>query len=172
MSLFNLISHREIRILLFTAFTSIMLTVLCSACREPVQHNSIVGTWRLIEFADLDSTTNQWVYPYGQEPRGFFTYTPDNIVNLNISHERPLRLNSDQLDSTLFTYRDFMNNAVGYFGRYSIDVNQGLVTHIVEGGTIPFYIDTEQPRPFDLQGDTLTIGDGKTWRRTLVRTTQ
>jgi GH24 family phage-related lysozyme (muramidase) len=62
-----------------------------------------------------------------------------------------------------------MNNALGYFGKYEISLETATVIHKVEGGTIPFYIGTNQPRPFRLEGDTLTIGDGKTWRRVLVK---
>lgn len=62
-----------------------------------------------------------------------------------------------------------MNNAVGYFGEYEISYDESVVTHKVKGGSIPFYIGTNQPRPFILKNDTLIIGDNKTWRRVLVR---
>lgn len=151
----------QIAVLLF-----ISLLVSCSDCKED---SPIVGTWKLVEFADLDSLTNQWQYPFGVHPKGYFTYTANNIVNLNISNEHGLELPPDSLDATKFVYRDFMNNAVGYFGKYEISAETSTVIHTVEGGSIPFYIGTSQPRPFRLEGDTLTIGDGKTWRRVLVK---
>jgi hypothetical protein len=39
----------------------------------------------------------------------------------------------------------------------------------VEGSLAPDYTDTDQPRPYKLEGDTLEISDGKTWRRVLER---
>jgi hypothetical protein len=39
------------------------------------QISKLVGTWRLIEYADLDSTSRRWVYDYGKHPKGYFTYT-------------------------------------------------------------------------------------------------
>jgi len=52
--------------------------------------NQLVGTWKLIEYADLDTITGKWDYPYGKNPRGYFTYTKSHIVNLNISSDIPL----------------------------------------------------------------------------------
>ena len=46
--------------------------------------NPLAGTWRLVEFADLDSLTGKWINRYGKNPRGYFTYTKTNILNLNI----------------------------------------------------------------------------------------
>ena len=59
------------------------------------QLEKLTGTWRLIEFADLDSATSKWTYPYGINPKGYFTYTKSGIVNLNISTETPLKISED-----------------------------------------------------------------------------
>ena len=153
----------------FPTFLFSLLILVPTSCSNNQEKSAIVGTWKLVEFANLDSSTNQWQYPFGEKPRGFFTYTANGIVNLNISNENPLELPADSLNSTTFVYNEFMDNAVGYFGKYEVSFENSTVTHKVEGGTIPFYIGTEQPRPFRLNGDTLTIGDGKTWRRVLVK---
>ncbi len=132
--------------------------------------NKLVGTWKLIEFADLDSLTGQWKYRYGKLPKGYFTYTKNNIVNLNISSEIPLNISEDSakhLDINLSNLID--NYSLGYFGTYTIDFEKSIVTHHVKGGSIPWYIDTDQPRPFILKDDTLLIGDNKTWKRILVK---
>lgn len=129
----------------------------------------LVGTWRLIEFSNLDPASNTWIHPYGKNPKGYFTYTSNGIVNLNISNENPLKLSRDSLNSTKFVYSDFMKNSVGYFGEYEVSLGDSVITHKVKGGSIPFYIGTNEPRPFILKNDTLIIGDNKTWRRVLVR---
>jgi Lipocalin-like domain len=136
-----------------------------------IQANKLVGTWRLIEFADLDSVTGLWKYPYGKNPRGYFTYTKSNIVNLNISSETPLQISEDSTKNYSINLYDFIwHNAIGYFGTYSIDYKKSIVIHHVKGGSNPYYIDTDQRRPFTLKGDSLIIGDNKTWRRVLVKT--
>ena len=66
---------------------------------------------------------------------------------------------------------------VGYFGTYTVLESEGVVVHHVTGGSLPSYINTDQRRPFQLKGDTLTIGGVRTapngvrmrWERVLVR---
>src|SRR5664279_397780 len=120
-----------------------------------MQESKLTGTWRLVEFADLDSATSTWTYPYGKNPKGYFTYTRSGIVNLNICSETPLKISEDSAKNyniNLLNWAD--HNSIGYFGTYSIDFNKSIVTHHVKGGSLPWYIDTDQPRQFILKGDT------------------
>jgi hypothetical protein len=130
----------------------------------------LVGTWRLIEFADLDSATSQWTYRYGKNPKGYFTYTKSGIVNLNISAETPLKISEDSAKNYQINLLNWLDHfSIGYFGKYTVDFKKSIVTHHVKGGSLPWYIDTDQPRAFTLKGDTLIIGDNKTWKRILIR---
>jgi hypothetical protein len=134
------------------------------------QYNKIFGTWRLIEFADLDSSSGVWKYRYGKHPRGYFTYTKNFILNINISSEEPLKISNDSAEKYSVNLYDYLwNISCGYFGTYSVDFKNSIITHHVLGGSIPSYINTDQKRPFLLKGDTLIIGDVKTWKRVLVR---
>jgi len=134
------------------------------------QSNPLAGTWRLVEFTDLDTLTGKWIYRYGKNPRGYFTYTKTNILNLNISTDTPLKISEDsakKLNVNLFDNIQYVS--FGYFGTYSLDLEKSVVTHHVKGGGVPWYIDTDQPRPFTLKGDTLIISNNKTTKRVLVR---
>ncbi len=55
----------------------------------------LVGTWRLIDYSDFDTVTNKWTHPYGDHPKGYFTYTNSGIVNMNGSAENPLVISAD-----------------------------------------------------------------------------
>ena len=128
--------------------------------KRVTQSNKLVGTWKLIEYADFDSATGKWTHPYGDHPRGYFTYTNSGIVNLNISSENPLIITRDSAYKHSFTLVELIDNyAVGYFGTYTIDYKNSTVTHHPKGGAIPWYIGTDQHRQFILKGDTLFIGD-------------
>lgn len=130
----------------------------------------IVGTWRLVEFADFDSTANVWVNRYGKNPKGYFIYTSSGILSINISNENPLKITEAEAKKYSVNVYDYFNtNSFGYFGTYTFEPDKGRVIHHVKGGTIPWYTDTEQPRQIRLKGDTAVIGDNKTWRRVLVR---
>jgi hypothetical protein len=132
--------------------------------------NKLIGTWRLVEFADLDSATSTWTYPYGKTPKGYLTYSKNGTVNLNISSETPLKISKDSAKNYNINLQNWVEHfSVGYFGTYTVDFNKSIVTHHVTGGSLPWYIDTDQPRPFILKGDTLIIGDNKTWKRVLVK---
>jgi len=56
----------------------------------------------------------------------------------------------------------------GYFGSYRIE-NDSTVVHRPEGGTILSYIDTEQPRRFEVRGDSLWIERSESVYRLLLR---
>lgn len=138
--------------------------------KNEVPTNKLVGTWQLIEYSDLDSITGEWKYKYGKNPKGYFTYTKTNIVNLNITTETPFKFSMDSAKHVQMNYYEMIQkNSLGYFGTYTVDWEKSIVTHHVNGGSLPWYIDTDQPRPFTIKGDTVIIGDNKTWRRVLVR---
>ena len=123
-----------------------------------------------IKFANLDAASSTWTYPYDKIPKGYFTYTKTGIVNLNISSETPLKISEDSAKNHNINLLNWVHNySLGYFGTYSVDFNKSTVTHHVKGNSLPWYIDTDQQRPFILKGDTLIIGDIKTWKRVLVK---
>ncbi len=135
------------------------------------QLDKLIGTWRLTEFANWDSATSKWKYPYGKSPKGYFTYTKSGIVNINISSETPLNISVDSAKNYNINLMDWSSHfSVGYFGTYTVEFNKSVVTHHVKGGSVPWYIDTDQPRQFIIKGDTLLIGNNKTWKRILVKT--
>ena len=165
---------------ILTAFFLLLLLYSCSSPPstgnnqnteiKKTSTNPLAGTWRLVEFADLDTLTGKWIYRYGKNPRGYFTYTKTNILNLNISTDTPLKISEDsakKINVNLFDNIEYVS--FGYFGTYSLDLEKSIVTHHVKGGGIPWYIDTDQPRPFILKGDTLIITNHKTTKRVLVR---
>jgi hypothetical protein len=156
----------------------ILLTIVAIiSCTEgkrkgkEMKNNKLVGTWRLIEYSDFDSVNNKWTNPYGDHPKGFFTYTNNGIINLNGSAENPLNISPDSEYIKPITLGAVLDNAWGYFGTYSIDSINSVVTHHVKGGSVISYIGTDQHRQFIIKGDTLLIGDPtfKVGKRVLIR---
>jgi hypothetical protein len=131
----------------------------------------LVGTWRLVKYVDFDTVTKTWKHPYGEHPKGYFTYTGSGIVNLNGSAEAPLVIPPDSEYIKPMTLGAVLDNAWGYFGTYSIDSVHSIVTHHVKGGSVINYIGTDQHRQFILKGDTLLLGDPtfEIGKRVLVR---
>jgi hypothetical protein len=135
-------------------FLLMSVTTGSAQTRQP----SLVGTWRFVEITDFDSTGAPVQY-FGDKPCGFAIYTTSGVVSVHISRCPTPELAPNELAAT---YN-------GYFGTYTVNEARGLVTHQVEGGSAPDYIGTAQQRPFKVTGDTLVLGDGRSWKRVLIR---
>lgn len=152
--------------------------------REPGSPGEkLVGTWRLVLFEDVEN--GRKIYRYGEKPLGIFIYTADGHVAIQIanpanpacrapvpavfsSNER-MKAESRLPVCTSEQMLALLNGYVAYWGTYSVDAAAGVVVHHVESDLKNGYIGTDQRRPFRLEGDRLTIGDGTTWTRVLER---
>jgi Lipocalin-like domain len=151
-----------------------LLLVTVTFAQYPAQAaHALVGTWRLVEFADLDKD-GKWQYWYGEHPRGYFVYDATGHVHVQIMKVPPVapfpESNFDvgkmpSPEHALAAYTDYL----AYFGTYIVDAKKHVVTIHVEGSLAPDYTDTDQARPYKLEGNRLEISDGKTWRRVLER---
>src|SRR6204780_65651 len=159
--------------MIHTLASSLLLVTVAFAQRPPEGAQALVGTWRLVEFADLDKD-GKWPYWFGEHPRGYFVYDATGHVHIQIMKAPPLKpfpeANSDDgkppsPEHALAAYNAYF----AYFGTYTVDAKNHVVTHHVEGSLAPDFTDTDQPRPFKLEGDRPEIGDGKTRRRVLER---
>jgi len=156
------------------ALCCLLLLVALAFGQRPVpKADALIGTWRVVEFADLDKD-GKWQYRFGEHPRGYIVYDATGHVHVQIMKVPPLapfpeaNILNDKMptaEHALAAYAAY----VAYFGTYSVDAERHVVTHHVEGSLAPDFTDTDQPRPFKVEGDRLEIGDGKTWRRVLER---
>jgi hypothetical protein len=135
--------------------------------------HALVGTWRVVDFVDLDKD-GTWHRRFGEHPQGYFFYDATGHVHIQIMKVPPLapfpeaKLGDGKPptpEHALAAYSAY----VAYFGTYTVDAEMQVVTHHVEGSLAPDFTGTDQPRPFKVEGDRLEIGDGKTWRRLLER---
>ena len=122
--------------------------------------NPLIGTWRVVSFEDRTSSSEAWVVGYGGQPVGYLIYTDACKIAFQVSG--PLRRDAGLVGSELGAH-----GYSAYFGSYRTDSNAGTVTHRVEGALQP--MPDNEARPFVLRGDTLVLGNGRTWRRTFVR---
>lgn len=146
--------------LFFLFATTVALSCSSGKTKNPPPNaNSLVGTWRLVSYEDYDTVTRKWKRPYGDHPKGYFTYTSNGIINLNGSAETPLVIPPDSEYTKPLTLGAILDNAWGYFGTYTIDSVRSVVTHHVQGGSVINYIGTDQHRQFVIKGDSLFLGD-------------
>ena len=124
-----------------------LLLVTASLAQRPTHGaNALIGTWRVVEFADLDKD-GKWQYWFGEHPRGYFVYDATGHVHIQIMKVPPLppfpEANSDDgklpsAEHALAAYTAY----VAYFGTYTVDPERHVVTHHVEGSLAPDYTHT------------------------------
>lgn len=125
---------------------------------------SLVGTWRVERITDTDTKTGKLVHPYGEHPKGYIVYDPSGHLSVQIMRTPATRpfASGDDAKGTDAEVRAAYDGFVAYFGTYEVDAKKGVVVHRVEGSLMPSYTGTDQPRPFRVEGDVLTIeGDSE-----------
>ena len=116
----------------------------------------LIGVWRVKRYDDRDTDHEEWVETYGSAVDGLIIYHESGWLTVQVAGS------DGKLDS--------------YFGRFSVldarrtdgDV-QGLLNHLIEASSMPELLSADPARPFRLNGDTLILGDEKTWRRVCER---
>lgn len=139
------------------------------ARKPPAQglQKKVVGTWRLVSAEDFDPETGQWVpYTFGNPPSGYFVYDATGHASIQIMTTPPVKPAKPDTPTPQEALEIF-NNYIAYYGTYTVDAAN--ITVQVEGAWDPSQVGTSQARPYELRGDTLIIGDQKTYRRTLER---
>jgi hypothetical protein len=127
----------------------------------------IIGTWRLISAEDRASPDDPWVpYTFGNPPSGYFIYDATGHASIQIMTTPPQMIATPDNPSPEEALRIFQNY-IAYYGTYSIDATN--ITVHVEGAWDPSQVGSAQARPYELLGDTLIIGDQKTYKRTFQR---
>jgi hypothetical protein len=123
--------------------------------------DALVGVWRLVSYEDRDSENEPWTQPFGREPRGVGIYHRSGLLCMQVF--------ADPASSSPMQF-------LGYLGTFSIReassvgaVFSGVVEHRMESASLPELLDEDRDRPFVVEGDTLTLGDGRTWRRVFAR---
>jgi hypothetical protein len=144
----------------FAAALAAMLTCISSRAADTVE--PLAGTWRIERFTDTDAA-GKTSYPYGEHPKGYIVYDASGHVHVQIMRMPATApfASGDDAKGTNEEVRAAYRGYVAYFGTYRIDAQKGLVVHRIEGSLMPSYLGTDQPRPFRIEGDVLTIeGDG------------
>src|SRR5580700_7625264 len=105
--------------------------------RSVPKADALIGTWRVVEFADLDKD-GKWQYRFGEHPRGYIVYDASGHVHVQIMKVPPLAPfpeaetgdgKQPSAEHALAAYTAY----TAYFGTYTVDEKKHVVTHHVEG---------------------------------------
>lgn len=107
-----------------------------SAAQSP---NKVVGTWQPISAsAEVNGKTSR---PYGSDPRGRLTFTPDMHFVEFLHDARIPRIASNQRGGgTAEENRAIMAGSLAIYGRYTVDDEGNFSGNTVEGSSFPNWI--------------------------------
>lgn len=127
------------------------------------ENNPLLGTWKLIAAAAIDS--NGMVEPeaYGPDPKGYITYTSEGRVMVIFSRsDRPLLSQaigsplSGEIESLPIEERaQAFSGFNAYAGTYTL--NENKVTHHIEMASIPNRVGTDLVRTFTINGNRVRL---------------
>jgi hypothetical protein len=128
---------------------------------------AVAGTWKLISAEDTNDK-GEWVpYTFGNPPSGYFIYDASGVASVQIMTTPPVTLSDPDEGPTPEEALDIFNGYIAYYGTWTVDAVN--ITVQVEGAWDPRQVGTAQSRPYQLDGDTLIIGNQTTYKRTLQR---
>ncbi|HYO66751.1 MAG TPA: lipocalin-like domain-containing protein [Archangium sp.] len=131
----------------------------------------LIGTWRLVSAEDYDPKTKKWVpYTFGNPPSGYFIYGASGYASVQIMFTPPVQLSNPDNGPTPDEALKILNRYIAYYGRWKAD--EKTITVVPEGNLNPAQLGAANPqtRPYQLNGDTLTIGSTEAgYIRTLQR---
>jgi hypothetical protein len=149
--------------------TAVLLFLAAVAqAQAPAGSPSIVGTWRLVAYEDRPEQ-GPARFPYGEHPKGLLIYDAAGYMSIQImKNPHPKVASGDEEKVSPAEKIALFDAYTAYFGTYRVDAVRGVVIHHAEGDLVDVYIGEDEERPFELNGDRLTIKpqwteDGRKW---------
>ena len=119
----------------------------------------LVGTWRLLSIEER-GPEGKLVPPldYGPDPVGMIIYDEFGNMSVHAMRRGRPRLPSDDVHRAPPELAKAAFTGYGaYFGTFTVDEKNEIVTHHVVGSLIPNWEGSEQRRRFTIDGDKLTL---------------
>jgi hypothetical protein len=122
-----------------------------------ISKDDLIGTWQLESWAIGYADSEEFTYPYGEEPQGLLLYSNDGWMSASIARPGRALLPEDvsyrKLPDALKA--EAFSSYFHYAGRYQ--VVDGDVVHYVTQSLNPNFPGTEQLRHAELDGHTLVL---------------
>jgi len=128
----------------------IVIGAYCTASRAA---DSVVGSWRLVSWVEVETESKSVHAPFGDNPTGVITYTPDGRMSLFIID--PKRKPAAGPKATDAEADELYRTMIAYSGAYSIEGNK--VTHKIEFSWNQAWTGTNQQRFVEVKDNQLII---------------
>jgi hypothetical protein len=128
----------------------------------------LVGAWDLVDWSEIRQDGSR-VFPLGERAIGQLVYTTDGHVAAQLVAVPRTRFQSDdwRVASEVEAARAF-KEYFGYFGRFTVDPNSGIVIHHIKGGWFPNLEGNLQVRLFHFERELLVLEAEAAWGRVRI----
>ena len=114
-----------------------------------------VGTWSLVSIHYVEKDGHR-VEPFGPGARGMLVFDAGGRFATQVmAVNRPRFASNNRMIGTAEENRAVSQNVVAYFGSYSVDAPNHVVTLHIEQSSFPNWNGTDQQRSFAFAGDEL-----------------
>lgn len=170
-----LIDNSPMRSILLLTFIASLIIYSCNSSSEKVTNeaDSLLGSWKLVADQQVDSMGK--LVLQDTTVSGILIYTPERKMSvqwLSYGTRHPI-MNDTIMSHDGVTYgtgfgkntwsideaRTLIDTYDAYFGDYTIDWENQVITHIVTGNLRPEKKGKTYYRKFQLKGDTLLLKD-------------
>nr|VFJ62171.1 MAG: Lipocalin-like domain-containing protein [Candidatus Kentron sp. DK]VFJ62644.1 MAG: Lipocalin-like domain-containing protein [Candidatus Kentron sp. DK] len=120
--------------------------------------DQFIGTWKLVS-CEVKVEGGESVFPMGQVPVGRLMYDEkDNMLVALANAERP-RMSNDvhKMFAPLEEKGPAFDSFEAYFGSYSVNETEKVITHHVESGLFPNWTGSSQQRFYSFTGNRLEL---------------
>ena len=118
---------------------------------------ALIGKWTLIS-CEGKTTSGKTFYPYGENPQGSIIYNEQGHMSAHLMRGDRPSLNAETFrDITADELAEAFKGYFAYYGTYTLQENEGTVTHDVEGALHPNWVGSTQVRSFKFEGDHLVL---------------
>lgn len=115
------------------------------------------GTWKLVIFQRL-LPTGEWVDYWGEKVEGQLIYTADGYLSVQqMQPGRSVFAADAKVFGTTQEIVEAFKGYVAYSGRYEVDEEAGIVTHIVECSLFPNWVGQRLERVYQFSDIYLTL---------------
>jgi hypothetical protein len=122
-----------------------------------MSHELFIGAWTVVS-SEARSETGEVLRPFGDNPVGMIVYERSGRMSVQIMNPERVQFRSaDRASCSGTEAKDALLHYDAYFGTYSVDEVQRVVTHHVVGSLLPNWIGAEQRRSYEFSGNRLIL---------------
>jgi hypothetical protein len=133
---------------LWVIFSLTVLVHSVVSAEQRTDRHLLVGAWKLTSWV-IASPSGELSHPMGKSPEGRIIYTENGQMSAQLMYPDAILPNLSGLsESQVMGYVHSI--FISYYGSYSVNESDQIVTHHVSGSNMPSMIGSDQIREFDL----------------------